>query len=59
MKAPSDISPDVTNLKPCDHQAFFEALDSPASPAKALRAAFRRRNDCPTDLHDIKQADDW
>jgi hypothetical protein len=55
MKAPSDISPDVTNLKPCDHQAFFEALES---PAEALRAAFRRRNDCPADLHDIKQADD-
>jgi uncharacterized protein (DUF1778 family) len=54
MKAPSDISPDVTNLKPCDHQAFFEALDSQDSPAEALRAAFRRRNDCPEDLHDIK-----
>jgi uncharacterized protein (DUF1778 family) len=58
MKAPRDISPDVTNLKPCDHQAFFEALDSPVSPTEALRAAFRRRNDCPADLHDIKQADD-
>jgi uncharacterized protein (DUF1778 family) len=54
MKAASDISPDVTNLKPCDHQAFFEALDSQDSPAEALRAAFRRRNDCPEDLHDIK-----
>jgi len=28
MKAPGDNRPDVTNLRPCDHQAFFEALDS-------------------------------
>lgn len=58
MKTPSDISPDITTLKPCDHQEFFEALDSPASPTKALRAAFCRRNDCPADLHEIKKADD-
>ena len=58
MKAPSGNSPDVTNLRPCDHQAFFEALDSPASPTEALRAAFRRRNDFPADLLDTKQADD-
>jgi uncharacterized protein (DUF1778 family) len=42
MKAPGDISPDITTLKPCDHQVFFDALDSPASPTEALRAAFRR-----------------
>jgi len=42
MKAPSDNSPDVTNLRPGDHQAFFEALDSPASPTETLCAAFRR-----------------
>lgn len=58
MKAPSDNSPNVTNLRSCDHQAFFESLDSPASPTEVLRAAYRRRNDCPADLHDIKQADD-
>lgn len=58
MTAASGNSPDITNLKPCDHQAFFEALDSPASPTEALRAAFRRRNDFPADFHDIKQADD-
>jgi hypothetical protein len=58
MKAPSHFSPDITSMKPCDHQAFFQALDSPASPTEALSAAFRRRNDCPADLHDIKQADD-
>jgi uncharacterized protein (DUF1778 family) len=58
MKAPSDNSPDVTDLRPCDHQAFFAALDSPVSPTEALRAAFRRRNDCPADLHDLKQAND-
>jgi hypothetical protein len=27
MKPANDNSVDVTNLKPCDHQAFFEALD--------------------------------
>jgi uncharacterized protein (DUF1778 family) len=58
MKAPSDNSPDVTNLRPCDHQAFFEVLDSPASPTETLRAAFRRRNDFPAVIHDIEQADD-
>jgi hypothetical protein len=58
MKVPSDISPDITPLKPCDHQAFIEALDSTASPTEALRAAFGRRNDFPADSHDIRQADD-
>jgi len=58
MKAPSDNSPDVTNLRPCDHQAFFEVLDSPASPTETLRAAFRRRNQFPAGIHDIEQADD-
>jgi len=42
MKAASGNSPDLTNSKPCDHQAFFEALDSPSSLTEALRAAFRR-----------------
>ena len=58
MKAPSGNSPDVTNLRPCDHQEFFEAMDSPASPTEVLRAAFRRRNDYPAALHDIEQAED-
>lgn len=43
MKLANDNSADVTNLTPCDHQAFFEALDCPPSPTQALRAAFRRR----------------
>jgi hypothetical protein len=59
MKAPGDNSVDVTNLKPCDHQAFFDALDSPASPTEALRAAFRRRNDFLCGLPDIEKADDY
>ena len=42
MKSANGNSPDVTNLKPCDHQAFFEALDSPPLLTEALRAAFRR-----------------
>jgi len=42
MKPANDNSADVTTLKPCDHQAFFEVLDSPPSPTEALRAAFRR-----------------
>ncbi|AWB50697.1 hypothetical protein HYN69_19145 (plasmid) [Gemmobacter aquarius] len=45
-------------LRPCDYQAVFEALDSPASPTEALRAAFRRRNEFPAGIHDIEQADD-
>ncbi|WP_084657596.1 DUF1778 domain-containing protein [Natronohydrobacter thiooxidans] len=32
-------------MKPCDHQALFEALDSPPSPTAALRAAFRRQKE--------------
>jgi hypothetical protein len=43
MKPANDNSAEVTNLKPCDHQAFFEAVDFPASPTDVLRAAFRRR----------------
>ena len=42
MKPANDNSADVTTLKPCDHQAFFEVLDSLPSPTEALRAAFRR-----------------
>ena len=42
MKPANDNSADVTTLKPCDHQAFFEVLDSPPLPMEALRAAFRR-----------------
>ncbi len=58
MKASSRNSPDVTNLKPCDHQAVFEALDSPASPTEALRAAFRRQKQFAADLHDTKPANE-
>ena len=43
MKPANDNSADVTTLKPCDHQAFFEVLDSLPSPTEALRASFRRR----------------
>nr|WP_235953305.1 DUF1778 domain-containing protein [Salipiger sp. PrR002] len=42
MKPANGNRPDVTNLKQCDHQAFFEVLDSPPPPTEALRAAFRR-----------------
>jgi uncharacterized protein (DUF1778 family) len=45
MKAANGKSPDITNLKPSDYQAFFEALDSPPSPTEALRAAFRRQKE--------------
>jgi hypothetical protein len=45
MKSANDNSADVTNLKPCDHQAFFEALDSPPLLTEALRATFRRRKE--------------
>jgi uncharacterized protein (DUF1778 family) len=58
MKASSDNSTDLTYLKSGDHQAFFDALDSPASPTEALRAAFRRRKDFPAGLDQSKQADD-
>lgn len=58
MKENEGNSPDFTTLNPCDHQAFFEALDSPASPTEALRAAFRRRTDCHADLQDIMHAND-
>jgi hypothetical protein len=43
MKSANGNSPDITNLKPCDHQAFFEALDSLSSPTEALRIAFLRQ----------------
>jgi uncharacterized protein (DUF1778 family) len=42
MKPANDNSAEVTHLKPCDHQVFFEALDCLPSPPDALRAAFRR-----------------
>lgn len=58
MKAPSDISPDITTLKRCDHQAFFEALDSPGSPTEALCAAFRRRKHFRAGKHDFTQSDE-
>ncbi|MEF3045742.1 type II toxin -antitoxin system TacA 1-like antitoxin [Pseudotabrizicola sp. L79] len=50
MKPANDNSADVTSLKPCDHQAFFEVLDSPPSPTEALRAAFRRRREFLADI---------
>lgn len=34
-----------TMLQPVDHEAFFAALDAPAAPTDALRAAFRRHSD--------------
>ena len=43
MKSANGNSPDITNLKPCDHQVFFEALESPSSPTEALRIAFLRQ----------------
>ena len=43
MKSANGNSPDITNLKPCDYQAFFEALDAPSSPTEALRIAFLRQ----------------
>lgn len=49
MKPANDNSADVTTLKPCDHQAFFEVLDCPPSPTKALRAAFRSRKESFSD----------
>jgi uncharacterized protein (DUF1778 family) len=45
MKSANGNSPDITNLKPCDHQAFFEALDSPSSPTEALRVALLRQKE--------------
>lgn len=50
MKPANDNSAEVTNLKPRDHLAFFEALDCPPSPTEALRAAFRRRREFLADL---------
>ena len=41
MKSANGHSPDVTNFKPCDHQAFCEALDYPPSQTEALRTALR------------------
>lgn len=32
-----------TDLRPVDHERFFEAMDSPPIPSDALRAAFRRK----------------
>ena len=34
-----------TVLKTVDHEAFFAALDAPAEPTEALRAAFRRHRE--------------
>jgi len=34
-----------TELQPVDHEAFFSALDAPAAPTDALRAAFRRHDE--------------
>ena len=45
MKSANGNSPDITNLKPCDYQAFFEALESPSSPTEALRVAFLRQKE--------------
>ena len=45
MKSANGNSSDITNLKPRDHQAFFEALDSPSSPTEALRIAFLKQKE--------------
>ena len=58
MQTDSGDSPELTNLKPCDHQAVFDALESPASPTEALRAAFRKQKQFAADLHDTKPAND-
>ena len=58
MKGPGENCSDVTYLKPCDHQAFFDALASPASPTEAVRTAFRRRNDFPCGLPESEKAED-
>jgi len=34
-----------TRLHPIDHERFFAALDTPAEPTEALRAAFRRHQE--------------
>lgn len=34
-----------TMLRPVDHAAFFAALDEPAEPSAALRAAFARHKE--------------
>ena len=34
-----------TVLQPVDHEAFFAALDAPAAPTEALRAAVRRHRE--------------
>ncbi|NCN83722.1 MAG: DUF1778 domain-containing protein [Sphingomonadales bacterium] len=33
-----------TRLQPVDHVAFFEALDNPPAPTKALRAAAKKHS---------------
>lgn len=47
-KAGSD-SPERTNLKAAGHARFFEVLDFSSSPTEALRAAFRRQQDRPSE----------
>ena len=49
MTSASGNSPDFTNLKPSDHQVFFEALESPSPPTEALRVAFLRHREIPGD----------
>ncbi|WAC47878.1 DUF1778 domain-containing protein [Asticcacaulis sp. SL142] len=34
-----------TLLAPADHELFFAALDNPAAPTEALKAAFQRHKD--------------
>lgn len=45
MKSGNGSSSDITNLKPSDHQVFFEALESPSLPTEALRVAFLRQKE--------------
>jgi hypothetical protein len=50
MKSANGNSSDITNLKPSDHQVFFEALESPSLPTEALRVAFLRQKESLGDL---------
>ena len=35
---------EVTHLKPEDHQAFFDALETPSAPTDKLRSAFAQHD---------------
>ena len=50
MKASDANGSTRTDLKPVDHEQFFDAMDSPPMPTEALRAAFRRQKESPSHL---------